>query len=173
MLMAHLGCGICCQIRRNTGASLKGTRPAQISTIAQPQTITRRARQFLRHKYLEADVGLTGANFVSVESGRMVLVTNEGNGDLTQTLPKVHIVLASIEKLVPTLEDFAAEYARWRREEREKMWPHVWQFAAREEDIPEAGDYTVFEIAGRSYLVSRQDDESILLSQPCTDAEDP
>jgi phenylpropionate dioxygenase-like ring-hydroxylating dioxygenase large terminal subunit len=45
--------------------------------------------------------------------------------------------------------------------EREKMWPRVWQFAAREEDIPEAGDYTVFENAGRSWLISRQDDGSV------------
>jgi nitrite reductase/ring-hydroxylating ferredoxin subunit len=45
--------------------------------------------------------------------------------------------------------------------EREKMWPYVWQFAAREEDIPEAGDYTVFENAGRSWLISRQDDGSV------------
>ena len=45
--------------------------------------------------------------------------------------------------------------------ERERMWPCVWQFAAREEDIPEAGDYTVFENAGRSWLVSRQDDGSV------------
>lgn len=53
-----------------------------------------------------------------------------------------------------TSEDFA-------RLEREKMWPHVWQFAAREEDIPEAGDYTVFENAGRSWLISRQEDGGV------------
>ena len=45
--------------------------------------------------------------------------------------------------------------------ERTHMWPHVWQFAARDEDLPEAGDYIVFENAGRSYLVSRQDDGSV------------
>lgn len=45
--------------------------------------------------------------------------------------------------------------------ERERMWPYVWQFAAREEDLPEAGDYVVYENAGRSYLVSRQDDGSV------------
>ncbi len=45
--------------------------------------------------------------------------------------------------------------------EREKMWPYVWQFAAREEDIPEVGDYTVFENAGRSWLISRQEDGSV------------
>ncbi|WP_068071630.1 aromatic ring-hydroxylating oxygenase subunit alpha [Novosphingobium lentum] len=45
--------------------------------------------------------------------------------------------------------------------EREKMWPHVWQFAAREEDMPEPGDYVVYENAGRSYLFSRQADGSV------------
>ncbi|MDT0576000.1 aromatic ring-hydroxylating dioxygenase subunit alpha [Croceicoccus sp. F390] len=49
----------------------------------------------------------------------------------------------------------------WARLERERMWPHVWQFAAREEDLPEVGDYVIYENAGRSYLVSRQDDGSV------------
>jgi L-lactate dehydrogenase complex protein LldF len=70
-----------------------------------PETITRRARQFLRHKYLAADVGLTGANFVSVESGRIVLVTNEGNSRFSLAAPKVHIALIGIEKLVPRDRD--------------------------------------------------------------------
>jgi L-lactate dehydrogenase complex protein LldF len=63
------------------------------------------ARTRLREKFLAADVGITGANFLVAETGSSVIVTNEGNGDLTQTLPRVHIVLASIEKVVPTLED--------------------------------------------------------------------
>ncbi|WP_456307939.1 LutB/LldF family L-lactate oxidation iron-sulfur protein [Rhodovarius crocodyli] len=63
------------------------------------------ARARLRNKFLTADVGITGANFLIAETGTSVIVTNEGNGDLTQTLPRVHIVLASIEKMVPTLED--------------------------------------------------------------------
>ena len=54
----------------------------------------RRAR-VLREKFLAADVGITGANFLIAETGTSVIVTNEGNGDLTQTLPQVHIVLAS------------------------------------------------------------------------------
>lgn len=70
-----------------------------------PETITRRARQFLRHKYLAADVGLTGANFVSVESGRLVLVTNEGNSRFSLAAPKIHIALVGIEKLVPRDRD--------------------------------------------------------------------
>jgi len=66
------------------------------------------ARKKLREKFLAADVGITGANFLIAETGSSVIVTNEGNGDLTQTLPRVHIVLASIEKVVPTLEDACA-----------------------------------------------------------------
>jgi nitrite reductase/ring-hydroxylating ferredoxin subunit len=45
--------------------------------------------------------------------------------------------------------------------EREKMWPYVWQFAARDEDLPEPGDFVVYENAGRSWLISRQDDGSV------------
>ncbi|MBO0712347.1 MAG: lactate utilization protein [Acetobacteraceae bacterium] len=63
------------------------------------------ARTRLREEFLTADVGITGANFLIAETGSSVIVTNEGNGDLTQTLPRVHIALASIEKVVPTLED--------------------------------------------------------------------
>jgi L-lactate dehydrogenase complex protein LldF len=63
------------------------------------------ARTKLRAQFLAADVGITGANFLIAETGSSVIVTNEGNGDLTQTLPHVHIVLASIEKIVPTIED--------------------------------------------------------------------
>ena len=61
----------------------------------------------LRAKFLAADVGITGANFLVAETGTSIIVTNEGNGDLTQILPKAHIVLASLEKIVPTLEDAA------------------------------------------------------------------
>ena len=63
------------------------------------------ARAVLRETFVTADVGITGANLLIAETGTSVIVTNEGNGDLTQTLPRVHIVLASIEKVVPTLED--------------------------------------------------------------------
>ncbi|MGD9537858.1 MAG: LutB/LldF family L-lactate oxidation iron-sulfur protein [Alphaproteobacteria bacterium] len=63
------------------------------------------ARHFLRPRYLEAGAGITGANFLIAESGSIILVTNEGNAELTQILPKVHIVLATVEKVVPTLED--------------------------------------------------------------------
>jgi L-lactate dehydrogenase complex protein LldF len=73
--------------------------------LAEPATLLAEARGILREKFLAADVGITGANFLVAETGTSIIVTNEGNGDLTQTLPKIHIVLATIEKLVPTLED--------------------------------------------------------------------
>jgi L-lactate dehydrogenase complex protein LldF len=70
-------------------------------------SLVEEARTVLRQKYFAADVGITGANFLIAETGTSIIVTNEGNGDLTQLLPKVHIVIASIEKIVPTLEDTA------------------------------------------------------------------
>jgi L-lactate dehydrogenase complex protein LldF len=76
--------------------------------LEEPRALVAEARQMLREKFLAADVGITGANFLIAETGTSVIVTNEGNGDLTQLLPKAHIVLASLEKIVPTLEDAAA-----------------------------------------------------------------
>jgi L-lactate dehydrogenase complex protein LldF len=73
--------------------------------LDEPAQIVDEARTILREKFLSADIGITGANFLIAETGSSVIVTNEGNGDLTQTLAKMHIVVASIEKLVPTLED--------------------------------------------------------------------
>lgn len=67
--------------------------------------IVNQARQVLREKFLTAQVGITGANLLVADTGSIAIVTNEGNGDLTATLPRTHIVTASIEKVVPTLED--------------------------------------------------------------------
>jgi L-lactate dehydrogenase complex protein LldF len=66
------------------------------------------ARQMLRQRFLAADVGITGANLLVASTGSIAIVTNEGNGDLTATLPPVHIVTASLEKLVENLEDAGA-----------------------------------------------------------------
>lgn len=70
-----------------------------------PEKLVGEARAVLRHKYVTADVGITGANFLVAETGSTAIVTNEGNGDLTQSLAKTHIAVASIEKVIPTLED--------------------------------------------------------------------
>jgi L-lactate dehydrogenase complex protein LldF len=65
------------------------------------------ARRVLRARFESADAGITGANFLTAEEGAAVLVTNEGNGDLTRLLPKTHIVLTGLEKVVANLEHAA------------------------------------------------------------------
>lgn len=75
--------------------------------LEEPESLLLEAREILRDKFLNADVGITGANFLVAETGTSVIVTNEGNGDLTQSVPRVHIVIASLEKIVPTLEDMS------------------------------------------------------------------
>jgi L-lactate dehydrogenase complex protein LldF len=73
--------------------------------LSEPVQLLSEARGILRDKFLNADIGITGANFLVAETGTSIIVTNEGNGDLTQILPKVHVVIASLEKITPTLED--------------------------------------------------------------------
>lgn len=91
------------QVAETFRAAHAGLDPARV--LDDSRLLLTEAREMLRHRFLAADVGITGANFLVAETGSSIIVTNEGNGDLTQTLPKVHIVLASLEKLVPTLED--------------------------------------------------------------------
>ena len=75
--------------------------------VDQVASIVNEARSVLREHFVAADVGITGANFLLADSGASVLVTNEGNGDLTSTLPRVHIVTASIEKVIPSRQDLS------------------------------------------------------------------
>ena len=72
-----------------------------------PQTITRRARAYLRGKYMQAGACITGANFVCADSGRLLLVTNEGNSRFGMAPVPVHIALVGIEKLIPREQDLA------------------------------------------------------------------
>jgi L-lactate dehydrogenase complex protein LldF len=65
------------------------------------------ARRVLRQKFLEADIGITGANFVIADSGAAVIVENEGNARLTYSAPKIHIAIAGIEKIIPRAQDLA------------------------------------------------------------------
>jgi L-lactate dehydrogenase complex protein LldF len=63
------------------------------------------ARAMLRQRFEAADAGITGANFLVAETGTAIIVTNEGNGDLTRLLPRTHIVVTGIEKIVSSLAD--------------------------------------------------------------------
>ncbi|MCI0738789.1 MAG: LutB/LldF family L-lactate oxidation iron-sulfur protein [Gemmataceae bacterium] len=65
-------------------------------------------RRVLREKFYQADLGITGANFVVAQTGTIVLVTNEGNGRLTTTCPRVHVAIAGIEKVIPRFSDLPA-----------------------------------------------------------------
>src|SRR5262245_4059505 len=72
-------------------------------TVIEKQTMI--ARAVLREKFLAADIGISGANFLVADSGAVVLVENEGNARLTTSAPKVHIAVAGIEKLIPRAQD--------------------------------------------------------------------
>lgn len=69
--------------------------------------LCREAREILRPQFAAADMGISGANFLIAETGSVLIVTNEGNGRLSTTLPRIHVALTGIEKVVPTLEDAA------------------------------------------------------------------
>jgi L-lactate dehydrogenase complex protein LldF len=74
----------------------------QPHTTEDPAAMVQSARRELREKFLSAEVGISGANFLVADTGAICTVTNEGNAELTTTPPRVHIVTAGIEKLVPT-----------------------------------------------------------------------
>jgi L-lactate dehydrogenase complex protein LldF len=72
---------------------------------ADPEVLTRVARVELREKFLKADMGITGANFAIADTGTIILVTNEGNGRLVTTLPRLHVALMGMEKVIPSMTD--------------------------------------------------------------------
>lgn len=72
-----------------------------------PEELTMIARRAMRQKYLTADIGISGANFAIAETGMISITENEGNARLTCALPKVHIALLGIEKVLPRLNDLA------------------------------------------------------------------
>jgi L-lactate dehydrogenase complex protein LldF len=69
--------------------------------------LCREAREKLRPHFLRPTWVITGANFIVAETGSTLIVTNEGNGRMVTTLPRVHVAITGIEKVVPTLEDVA------------------------------------------------------------------
>lgn len=88
-------------LTKDDAAAVFGTEP----TV---EAIQQHARESLRQKFIDASVGISGANMAIAETGTIVLVTNEGNADLTTTLPPVHIALFGMDKVVATLEDAVA-----------------------------------------------------------------
>ncbi len=78
---------------------LKGQFPAD------PEVLTAVARKELRQKFLQADMGITGANFAVADTGTIVLVTNEGNGRMVTSLPRIHVAVMGIDKVIPSMTD--------------------------------------------------------------------
>ena len=74
-----------------------------IEAPADPQVLTHIAHERLREEFLNADMGISGANFMVAETGTIVLVSNEGNARMCTTLPKVHVAVAGIDKIVPDM----------------------------------------------------------------------
>ncbi|HTO17230.1 MAG TPA: LutB/LldF family L-lactate oxidation iron-sulfur protein [Edaphocola sp.] len=72
-----------------------------------PKELTLIARDKLRSAFLQAEVGITGGNFIIADSGAIALTENEGNIRLTTTLPKIHIAIVGIEKVIPSLKDLS------------------------------------------------------------------
>ena len=71
------------------------------------EEMARVARVALRQKFLDADMGISGANFLVAETGSLVIITNEGNGRLCTSAPRIHVGLAGMEKVIPSLQDLA------------------------------------------------------------------
>lgn len=91
--------------------SLESIRDLFVQKLDMPPTDNARqmvefTRQVLRKKFLMADMGITGGNFIIAETGTLCIVTNEGNGRMVTSLPRIHVAIVGIEKVVETLEDF-------------------------------------------------------------------
>jgi L-lactate dehydrogenase complex protein LldF len=128
--------------------------------VTERADIVREAREVLRDHFVRADAGVTGANFLVAETGSVVLVTNEGNGDLTASLPRVHIVTAGIEKVIPTLEDlsvFLRLLARSATGQEMSVYTSLFTGAARAGDRGGPGEFHVVLVDnGRSSMLGNE-----------------
>jgi L-lactate dehydrogenase complex protein LldF len=102
---SHIVAPIIHKSREDVAALLRSAAGASEAEVADAAQMTRFARRRLRAAFLDADMGVSGANFAVAETGGICLVTNEGNGRLTTTVPRIHVALAGIERIVPTMED--------------------------------------------------------------------
>jgi L-lactate dehydrogenase complex protein LldF len=69
------------------------------------ETLTLEARDQLRDKFIQADMGITGGNFLVAETGTLALVSNEGNGRMCTSMPPIHVAIVGMEKIIPSMED--------------------------------------------------------------------
>ena len=97
----------CMHVRREEISDLFGKHLGTPPTDS-PEELTMIARRHMRRLYVDADVGITGANFLIAETGQISITENEGNARLTAALPRIQIAIAGIEKVIERLDDLAA-----------------------------------------------------------------
>ena len=102
---SHIILPIVHRTKEDVAALFRDKLAANDEDVASIAAMTALARRTLRQDFLHADVGISGGNFVVAETGTICVVTNEGNGRLTTSAPRVHIALVGIERIVPTIED--------------------------------------------------------------------
>lgn len=132
----------------------------QLPKLSGISELAREAREQLRPKCLGADMGVTGGNFVIAETGSVALVANEGNDGMVTTLPKVHVVVTGIEKVLPTLEDFATMLRLLTRSATGQSISNYVSLltGVRAADEPDGPDHLYFVLvdAGRSSLLGSE-----------------
>jgi L-lactate dehydrogenase complex protein LldF len=128
-----------------------------------PEALTKIARIALREKFLEAGMGITGANFLVADSGAIVLVENEGNARLSSTAPKIHVAVSGIEKIVPRAQDLAVFLKLLARSATGQPLSVYTSFLTGERDVPQEF-YLVLLDNGRTKLLA---DESKRQSLYC------
>ena len=102
---SHIVAPIIHKSRRDIARLFQEKLQASDADVADVPQMTAFARRLLREGFLKADMGISGGNFGVAETGSLCICTNEGNGRLTTTLPRVHVALMGIERIVPTLAD--------------------------------------------------------------------
>ena len=123
--------------------------------VIEKQTLIARSR--LRQKFLAADIGISGANFLVADSGAVVVVENEGNARLSTTAPKVHVAIAGIEKMIPRAQDlpvFLKLLARSATGQPLTVYTSILSGARREDEIDGPEEfYVVLLDNGRTRLL--------------------
>ena len=105
---SHIITPIIHRSRRDVAALFQEKLGATPADVADIPAMTALARRVLRAEFLQAGMGISGVNLAVAETGSLCVVTNEGNGRLTTTLPRVHVALLGLERIVPTAADLAA-----------------------------------------------------------------
>jgi L-lactate dehydrogenase complex protein LldF len=142
-----------------------------VARTSEPEELTKIARRRLREKFLSADMGITGANFAVAETGTIVLVENEGNIRLSTTLPRIHVAIMGIEKVVPRFEDigvFLRILARSATGQKMSSYVSLITGARREGETDGAGEFHLILLDnGRTRMLANREMRESLYCLRC------